>query len=150
MKLGISDWHNVLRWLSFYWWGGERNQCSQTDQKLYNALLLWGLSFIIPDIYKCPQIVSYSKIICCKTSQKLLNTDINTLNLLKSTSDTQDLTRKVLSLWSEALWRLLLNKITVMWYFITGRKRSYFHFTVVPCKVQKTATENSLEKLSGK
>lgn len=124
------------------WRGVGRNQHSQIDQKLYNALLSWGLSFIILDKYKCPKIVPYTKIICCKVSQKFLNTDIKTPNSLKSTSDTQDLTSKVLSLWSEALWKSLLIKIIVMCFLITGRKRIYFHFTVVPCEVWKTTTEN--------
>lgn len=58
-------------------WRGK-NERSQIDQKVHNALLLWGLSFIILDIYKCSKVLSYPKIICCKLSQKLLNTNIKT------------------------------------------------------------------------
>lgn len=148
-KLGISDQHNAFCCLSTDVEGSRISTLKLIrGYTIYNALLLWGLSFVFLDIYKCPKTVLYPKIICCKVSQKLLNTDIKTPNSLKSKSDNS---RPNIQSFKSLKWRIM--KITPQQNYcdvLFNHRRIYFNFTVVPCEVWKTTTENSLKKLSGK
>lgn len=98
-RQGISNQHNALRWLSFCWFselkiyhfGGNGDQHSQVHQKLYSALLLWGLNFIILYLYKykeCIILKMFSNNQSSKISQKLRNTDIKTLKSLEELKST--------------------------------------------------------------